>query len=69
MRRGKHSVENERCFFSTLSFVKSKLRNMLTTHLELVVKMYAQIFFTLQAFLFDVATISWNVKKDCALDV
>jgi hypothetical protein len=29
MGRGKHSVENERCFF-TLIFVKSKLRNMLT---------------------------------------
>jgi hypothetical protein len=68
MRRGKHSVENERCF-STLSFVKHKLKNMLTTHLELAVKMYAQIVFTLQAFLFDGAIISWNVKKDCALDV
>jgi hypothetical protein len=42
---------------------------MLTTHLELAVKMYAQIVFTLQAFLFDAAIISWNVKKDCALDV
>jgi hypothetical protein len=41
MRRGKQCVENERCF-STLSFVKSKLRNMLTTHLELAMKMYAQ---------------------------
>jgi hypothetical protein len=49
MRRGKHSVENERCF-STLSFVKSKFINKFTTHLELAVKMYAQNIFTLQAF-------------------
>ncbi len=40
------SVEDERTF-STLTFMKSKLRNQLTTHLDLVVRMYAQDFFTL----------------------
>ncbi len=39
------SVEDERTF-STLTFMKSKLRNHLTTHFDLVVKMYAQDFFT-----------------------
>ncbi len=39
------SVEDERTF-SILTFMKSKLRNRLTTHLDLVVKMYAQDFFT-----------------------
>jgi hypothetical protein len=34
-------VEDKRCFF-TLSFTKSKLKNQLTTHLDLVVCMYAQ---------------------------
>jgi hypothetical protein len=40
------SVEDERTF-STLTFMKSKLRNRPTTHLDLVVRMYAQDFFTL----------------------
>jgi hypothetical protein len=39
------SVEDENTF-STLTFMKSKLRNRLTTHFDLVVKMYAQNFFT-----------------------
>jgi hypothetical protein len=38
------SVEDEKTFF-TLIFMKSKLRNWLTTHLKLVVKMYAQSFY------------------------
>jgi hypothetical protein len=48
------SVEDERCF-STLSFVKSKLKNKLTTHLDLVVWMYVEFVFTIQTFPFDVA--------------
>jgi len=39
------SVENEHCFF-TLAFMKSKLRNGLITHLRLVVRMFAQWFYT-----------------------
>jgi hypothetical protein len=43
------SMEDERCF-STLAFMKSKLQNRLTTHLPLVVRMFAQQFYTLQSF-------------------
>jgi hypothetical protein len=39
------SVEDERCFF-TLAFMISKLRNGLITHLPLVVRMFAQRFYT-----------------------
>jgi hypothetical protein len=35
------SVEDEHCF-STLVFMKSKLHNMLTTHLPFVVQIFAQ---------------------------
>jgi hypothetical protein len=46
------SVEDEKYFnferyFSYVSFLKSKLQNQLNLHLQLVVVMYAQIFFTL----------------------
>jgi hypothetical protein len=34
------SAEDEKMFF-TFTFMKSKLKNELTTHLDLVVKMYA----------------------------
>jgi hypothetical protein len=56
------SVEDERCFFN-LRFMKSKLRNTLTTHLDLVVKMFAQKFFTLNTFPFVVAMSSWTIAK------
>jgi hypothetical protein len=42
-------VEDEKCF-STLVFMKSKLWNRLTTHLPLVMCMFAQQFYTLQNF-------------------
>jgi hypothetical protein len=44
-------VEDEKCF-STLTFMKTKLQNRLTTHLELVIWMFGQFFFTLQDFPF-----------------
>jgi hypothetical protein len=43
------SVEDERCF-STLAFMKSKLCNRLTIHLSIVVRMFAQQFYTLENF-------------------
>jgi len=43
------NVEDESCF-SMLAFMKSKLRNKLTTHLPLVVLMFAQRFYTLHNF-------------------
>jgi hypothetical protein len=45
------SMENE-CCFSTLSFMKSKLWNWLTTHFDLVVNMFAQNHYTLDTFPF-----------------
>ncbi len=40
------SVEDEHAF-SIVTFMKSKLRNRLTTNLDLVIRMYVQDFFTL----------------------
>ncbi len=56
------SVEDEWCFF-TLSFIKNKLRNWLITHLDLIVHMYAQIFYSLKNFPFVIVIITWNQKK------
>jgi hypothetical protein len=42
-------VEDEQCF-SFVAFLKNKVRNRLNNHLELVVSMHAQIFFTLYNF-------------------
>jgi hypothetical protein len=49
------SVEDEKCL-STLTFMKSKLHNWLTTHLPIVVHMFAQQFYSLQNSL-----CVWNV--------
>jgi len=43
------SVEDERCF-SSLTFLKNKLRNSLDTHFECVVGMYTQKIFSLETF-------------------
>jgi len=53
------NMEDERCF-SNLSFMKSKLRSRLTTHLDIVVKMYAQSFYIMEIFPFIVAIKSWD---------
>jgi hypothetical protein len=45
------SVEDERCF-SNLGFMKCELRNKLTTHLDLVVKMFVHKFFIMNTFPF-----------------
>jgi hypothetical protein len=44
------NTKDEKCF-KNLRSMKRKLRNMLTTHLDLVVKVFAQKFFTLNTFL------------------
>jgi hypothetical protein len=56
------SAEDERTFF-TLTFMKSKLTNQLTTHLVLVVKTYVQNFFSLQSFWVYVTIIEWNEEN------
>jgi len=57
------SVEDERCFFN-LSIIKNKLRNWLITHLDLVVWMYAQSFYTIITFMFTITIKSWDHQKD-----
>ncbi|KAG0595346.1 hypothetical protein M758_UG159400 [Ceratodon purpureus] len=52
------SVEDERCF-STLGFLKNKLRNALNEHLPLVVGMFAQKMFTLHSFPYEAAFEAW----------
>ncbi|CAK9215925.1 unnamed protein product [Sphagnum troendelagicum] len=48
------SVEDARCFS------KSKLRNCLTTHLDLVVQMFAHQFYTLENFPNPQAVAAWK---------
>jgi hypothetical protein len=52
-------VEDERCF-STFAFTKSKLKNIFNDHLGLVVYMFAQKFYNLENFPYDVAIQSWK---------
>jgi hypothetical protein len=52
-------VKDERCF-STLTFMKNKLRNWLTMHLELVIRMFSQKFFTMENLPFATTIQSWK---------
>jgi hypothetical protein len=62
------SMEDKYCF-STLSFMKSKLWNQLTTHFDLVVKMFAQNHYTLDTFPFGDVIKDWvNNKVRYAID-
>jgi hypothetical protein len=56
------NIEDERCF-SNMGFMKNKLRNKLTTHLDLVVKLFAQKFFTFNSFPFVTTMNAWNATK------
>ena len=56
------SVEFERTF-STLSFIKNRLRNRLTTHLELAVAMHAQKFYTIDNFPYSVCFATWQAIR------
>jgi hypothetical protein len=56
------SVEDEHCF-SMLAFMKSKLHNRLTTHLPLVVRMFAQWFYTLQNFAYVECIEQWRTTQ------
>lgn len=57
------SVEDERCF-SSLAFLKNKLRNSLDMHLECVVGMYSQKIFSLETFPYDDAHNEWAAATD-----
>jgi len=56
------SVEDERTF-STLSFMKSKLRNRLGGHVDTCVKLFSQEFFTLETFPMNKAISSWREER------
>jgi hypothetical protein len=53
------SMEDERTF-STLSFMKDKLRNHLQTHLPLVVSMHGQSFYNINMFPYEQAYNEWK---------
>ena len=53
------SVEDQ-CVFSSMSFLKTKLRNSLDPHLGVVVGMYSQNIYTLQNFPYDAVFDSWT---------
>jgi hypothetical protein len=56
------TIEDERCF-SNLGLMKNNLRNILTTHLDLVIKNFTQKFFTFETFPFVVIMNVLNVAK------
>ncbi len=53
------SVDDKWCF-STLSFVKSKLKNWLTTHFDLVVRIFALHHYSMDTFTFRDAIKDWQ---------
>ncbi len=55
-------VEDERTF-STLTFMKTRLWNHLCEHLDLVVQMFPQPFYTIDTFPYDDAITTWIVEK------
>jgi hypothetical protein len=52
-------VEDERCF-NYVAFLKNKVWNKLNNHFQLVVSMYAQIFFTLHKFPYEDTYEIWS---------
>jgi hypothetical protein len=56
------SVEDERTF-STLNYMKSKVRNNLQEHLDLVVQMYGQNFYDLKSYPIYDAISKWKEVK------
>jgi hypothetical protein len=54
-----NNVEDERTF-STLSFMKSKLKNCLVGHLNITICMFTHDFFTKEIFPFHCAITNWN---------
>jgi hypothetical protein len=53
------SLEDEQ-MFSNLNFIKSKIHNWLTNHLDLFFYMFGQSFFTMEKFLYDEAIHIWQ---------
>jgi hypothetical protein len=55
-------VKNEKTF-STLTFMKTRLWNPLCEHLDMVVWMFAQPFYTIDTFPYDDAITTWTDEK------
>jgi hypothetical protein len=55
------SVEDEKFLFNLFS-MKKKLTNCLTNHLDFVVWIYAQSFYTMETFPFTVDITSWSYQ-------
>jgi hypothetical protein len=53
------SMEDERTF-STLSFMKDRVRNRLETHLPMVVTMHSQSFYDIDSFPYGLAYSEWK---------
>jgi hypothetical protein len=58
------SIEDEWCF-NTFSFMTNKLQNRLTTHLDLVICMFVQRFYTFENFPFHQTIEEWKVFHSC----
>jgi hypothetical protein len=55
------SIEDE-WTFNIMSFLKKKLWNHLSTHLDLWIRFYIQFFFLLQILHYDQPIMRWNGK-------
>jgi hypothetical protein len=53
------SIEDEQTF-SILTFMKDKLRNKLGLHLDTILRMFAQEFYTQENFLYEEAITIWK---------
>lgn len=62
------SVEDERTF-STLSFMKDRLRNRRQTHLPMVVTMHGQTFYDINSFPYDEAYNDWKKSTQLTDDI
>lgn len=51
--------------FSTFAFMKTKLKNQLIMHLELIIQMFNQKFFTTENFPFGTTIQSWKDNQIC----
>ncbi len=54
--------KDKRCLFVSF-FIKNNLKNMFTTHLDLVVCTYAQKIYTLKNFPFAIVIKAWTTDK------
>ncbi len=61
-------MEDERTF-STLTFMKSKLQNQVTEHLDIAIHMFGKDFFIKKPFSFQVAIMLWNDGDEVKIGV